>query len=152
LRIPHLKHRGSLAAILIGVLTLACGPIVMIPGGELSGEETAPPSDWSFTNEVETLQLETRPEDPYSVNVWGVAAGDRMFVAGAEAESGWVKNVLQDPRVRLRVGERLYPLQAIRTDAPEDLEAFLAAAQKKYDFEPEPEQRDQAVLFRLEPR
>lgn len=145
------RNRG-LAALLIGFLTLACEPIVMIPGGRLSGEVAPLPENWSFTDAVETLQLETRAEDPYSVNVWGTAVGAHMYVAGAKADSGWVKNVLQDPLVRLRVGETLYELQAVRTEAPEELEAFLAAAKRKYDFEPEPGQADEATLFRLEPR
>ena len=142
----------TLTTLLIGFFALACEPIVMIPGGRLSGTVTPAPEDWSFTDEVETLQLETRPEDPYSVNVWGTAVGAHMYVAGAEVESGWVKNVLENPLVRLRVGEALYELQAIRTEAPEELEAFLVAAKNKYDFEPEPEQREQATLFRLETR
>ena len=56
------------ASMLVGAVVVACGPIVMIPGGELSGTPAPVPESWDFTNEVDTIQLETRPEDPYSVN------------------------------------------------------------------------------------
>lgn len=134
-------------------LALACGPLVMIPGGRLSGEEQPPPADWSFTDGVEVVQLETRPGDPYSVNVWGVAANGAFYVAsGRGAEAGWAGHIAEDPRVRLQVGEAVYPLVAVRTDDEAELEAFLAAAKAKYDFEPEEGQQEEAVLFRLQPR
>ena len=50
------------------------------------------------------------------------------------------------------IGENLYDLPAVGTDDPAELDAFLAAAKRKYDFEPEPEQRAKAALFRLEAR
>ena len=96
------------------LFALGCGPLVMVPGGELSGTVKPAPSDWSFTDSVETVQLETRPEDPYSVNVWGVAAGDAFYVASGRGESAaWAKHIAADPRVRLRVGEDLYELSAV---------------------------------------
>ena len=52
-------------------LALACGPIGPIPGGALRGDPVAEPvQDWSFLDAEHTVQLETRPGDPYSVNVW----------------------------------------------------------------------------------
>lgn len=143
----------ALAALATALWALACGPLVMIPGGALSGEEQPPPADWSFTDDVEVVQLETRPADPYSVNVWGVAAEGAFYVAsGRGADAGWAGHIAEDPHVRLKVGDAIYPLRAVRTDDEAELDAFLAAAKAKYDFEPEPEQREEAVLFRLDPR
>jgi hypothetical protein len=146
--------RSSVLSILAAtLLAQGCGPLVMFPGGELSGEVKPVPSDWSFTDDVETFQLETRPDDPYSVNVWAVAANDTLYVAsGRGEEGGWAKHIAADPRVRLRAGDDLYELAAVMTRDDAELDAFLAAAQKKYDFDPEPEQREEAVLFRLETR
>ena len=136
-----------------GVFASGCRPLVMIPGGELSGTVKPAPSDWSFTDDVETFQLETRPDDPYSVNVWGIGVGDAFYVAsGRGASAAWAKHIAEDPRVRLRVGDDIYELAAVRTGDAAELEAFLAVARQKYDFEPEPEQREEAVLFRLDPR
>jgi hypothetical protein len=136
------------------LLAVGCGPLVMVPGGELSGAVKSAPSDWSFTDSVETVQLETRPDDPYSVNVWGVAAGDAFYVASGRGESAaWAKHIAADPRVRLRVGDDLYELVAVRTADEAEMNAFIEAARKKYDgFEPDEQQRKEAILFRLEPR
>jgi len=135
------------------LFALGCDPVVMLPGGELSGTLKTPPSDWSFADSVETVQIETHPDDPYSVNVWGVAARGAFYVASGRGESAtWAKHIAADPRVRLRVGGDLYELRAVRTDDPAEREAFLEAAHRKYQFEPEEEQRADAILFRLEAR
>jgi hypothetical protein len=136
------------------VFALGCDPLVMVPGGELSGTVKPVPGDWSFTDSVETVQLETRPEDPYSVNVWGVAAGDAFYIASGRGESAaWAKHIAADPRVRVRVGEDLYELDAVRVSDEAEMVAFIEAAKKKYeDFEPDERQRSEAILFRMEPR
>jgi hypothetical protein len=112
----------------------------------------ATPSDWSFSDTVEIVQLETRPGDPYSVNVWGVGVGSTFYIAAGDAQSRWARNIDTDPLVRLKIGEGLYELRAARTDDPAEMDAFLTGAKKKYDVEPNEEQRANASLFRLEPR
>jgi hypothetical protein len=137
------------------VLSIGCGgPLVMIPGGKLSGTVQPVPSDWAFSDEFEDVQLETRPSNPYSVNIWGVADGGRFYVAsGRGLESTWAKHIEADPDVRLRIGEDLYELRAVRTDDPQDRVRFLAAVKKKYDgFEPDEEQAEVSVLYSLESR
>jgi hypothetical protein len=137
------------------VLSIGCGgPLAMIPGGKLSGTVESVPSDWTFSDEFENVQLETRPSDPYSVNIWGVAVGARFYIAsGRGLESTWAKHIETDPNVRLRIGDSLYDLRAVRTDDPQDRVRFLAAVNKKYDeFEPDEEQADTAVLYYLESR
>jgi hypothetical protein len=135
---------------LIGAL--ACGPIIVIPGGALGGDVEPVPSDWSFTDEIKTVQLETSPEDPYSVNVWGVGVGRDFYIAAGSSTNAWAENIAQDDRVRLRIAGKIYEMRALRDDTPEARESFLAAAKTKYDFEPDEEQAWDAILFRLEPR
>jgi hypothetical protein len=137
----------TLALVLLGLL--ACDPLVMIPGGQLSGESKPVPADWSFSDEVETVQLETRPADPYSVNIWGVAVGPDFYVASGKADNAWARHIAEDDRVRLRIDGTVYDLRAVREDAPEARERFLAAAKAKYDFEPDPDQASDAILFSL---
>lgn len=139
----------TLSLVLAVSFLLACDPLVMIPGGSLSGEVKPAPASWSFTDAVETVQLETRPEDPYSVNIWGVAVGDDFYVASGKADNTWARAIAEDDRVRLRVEGAVYELRAVRDDSPEGRDLFLAAAQAKYDFEPDPGQASDAVLFRL---
>lgn len=137
----------TLVLVLLGLL--ACDPLVMIPGGQLSGETKPAPADWSFSDEVKTVQLETRPPDPYSVNIWGVAVGPDFYVASGKADNAWARHIAEDDRVRLRIDEAVYELRAVREDSPEARERFLAAAKAKYDFEPDPEQASDAILFSL---
>lgn len=136
--------------LLIGLV--ACDPLVMIPGGELSGDTQPVPENWSFTDEVETVQLETRPDDPYSVNIWGVGVEGDFFIASGKSDNAWARHIATDDRVRLRVGETIYEMRAERDDSTEGKERFLTAAKAKYDFEPEPDQASEAILFRLVPR
>ena len=141
--------RLSLLFVTLGALA-GCGPIVLIPGGELSGQVVAAPGDWKFTDAVGTVQLETRPDDPYSVNIWVTAVGDELFFA--TSETAWAAYIEHDPRVRLRVDGKIYLLRATRSDSAADREALLAAMKRKYDFEPDPDETTEATVYRLEPR
>ena len=147
-----MKTRALVASILAVGFLQGCGPLVMIPGGALSGSVKPTPSDWSFSDSIETVQLETRPDDPYSVNVWGIGIGEYFYVAAGDAESGWALNLIEDPRVRLKLADDLYELSATQTNDSAELDAFLAGLKRKYDFEPKPGQRHQATLFRLQAR
>lgn len=138
------------ALFLFLLLSLGCEPIVMIPGGELSGEVVPIPADWKFTDAIDTVQLETRPDDPYSVNIWAVAVGDGLYFATSDTE--WSGYIASDPRVRLRADGKIYEMRAAPTDDPEERAAALAALMKKYDFEPDPEQTSSSTLYRLETR
>jgi len=40
---------------------------MMISGKHLSGDEFVYPEDWLFTNEFQTIKVETNPENPHSV-------------------------------------------------------------------------------------
>ncbi len=142
----------AILSVVAGLALLACQPIAMLPGGGLRGTVEPVPSDWSFSDAIKKVQLESRPSDPYSVNVWGVGVGERFYVAAGDSENNWVRHIAADPRVRLKLGSAIYELRATRTDDPAELDAFLEEVKQKYDFEPEPEQREKAVLFRLEPR
>lgn len=142
-------------------LALACGPIGPIPGGALRGDPVAETvQDWSFLDAEHTVQLETRPDDPYSVNVWIGQQQGRPYVptsliAGVDepSERQWVKNALADPRVRLLVQGRLYDLKAVRVDDAAERESVRAALLAKYEVEAsEDGHEDQAWIFRLEPR
>ena len=56
---------------------------------------------------------------------------------------------MSDDRVRLRVEQAVYEMRAVREDSAAGRDRFLAAAKAKYDFEPEPEDASEAILFRL---
>lgn len=103
---------------------LACGgPFLIIPGGELSGEVvTEPVSDWSFATD-RFVDLETRPDDPYSVELNYVVRDGRLYVDPAEGRK-WLDHIRTDPRVRVRFGNKIYPLKAVLVGRPGELEGF----------------------------
>ncbi len=144
----------TLTLLSLCLLALGCGPIGPLPGGSLSGDvATAPPADWSFADEEVTVQLETRPSAPYSVNVWGVGIGDRFYLAsGRGGEASWVEHIAGDPNVRLRVGDTIYELRAVRVEDETQGQSFVEALKRKYDWEPSTQERERAWLFRLDPR
>lgn len=142
-----------IVSLLLLVAFVGCGPIVMIPGGKLSGEVTPAPDNWAFTDSIDTVQLETRPSDPYSVNVWAIAVDDDIFViAGSGLETTWASYLTKDDRVRLRVADSIYELRATPDNGEATREAVLLAVQKKYDFDAEGEDTGQAIVFRLDER
>ena len=147
------RLRRLLPGLVCLVPLLACGPIGPLPGGGLSGTVVPPPPNWAFTDAVENFQLETRPDDPYSVNVWGVAYDGGFYVAaGGGAESTWVLHLDADPRLRLRVDNRLYELVAARVSDVSVRDQVTQALVHKYDFQPDPDDVKKSLLFRLAPR
>ncbi len=135
-------------------LVLACGPMGPFPGGRLSGNVAAEvPDDWSFADAQDTVQLETRPSAPYSVNLWGCGIGDSFYLAsGGGGDARWVEYIVEDPNVRLRVGDTIYELRAVRVEDDAESVRFVEALSRKYDWEPSGREREDAWLFRLIPR
>jgi hypothetical protein len=145
-----------LAQLWLGALLVAaCGdPIGPIAGGELDGEVVeAHPADWTFTDEIETIEVETRPDDPYSVTTWCIAHRDGIYV-GAEGgkRSRWVRYILEDPRVRLRIAGKLYERRAVQVTDETEFDAVRERVLAKYDWEPDPDAEADAMLFRFDPR
>lgn len=137
------------------------GPLGPFPGPELAGpvvEEAV--EDWSPVDAVKVVQVETRPEDPYSVSTWLTRVDDGIYVFAGDDESPWVRNIGEDPRVRIRIEGRIHERRAVRVADLETKRAFLTAMKSKYEgdfgFDPEFWQRawdtGEFVLFRMQPR
>ena len=130
-----MRAEAWITAVLIA-LALGCGgPFIVFPGGKLKGEVvTEPISDWSFVDSW-FLDLETRPADPYSVELNYVVRDGRLYIDPAEGRR-WFEHIREDPRVRVRFGSKIYPLKAVLVGRPGELEGF-------------PEDR---FVYRLDPR
>ena len=146
------------AALGLLLVSVACGPLGPISGGRLRGPVEPPPPDWSAAAEADTVQLETRPGDPYSVNVWCGVLDGRLYVPTSlilgpddPTEREWVRNVTRDPRVRLRVDGTVYELVAVRVEDPAEVLAARTLLLAKYETEPD-DHSGKAWIFRLEPR
>jgi hypothetical protein len=112
------------AALAVALATSACGgPMLGIPGGELSGEVvTEPVDDWSFVDDL-FVELETRPEDPYSVELNYIVIDGRLYIDPAEGRT-WLEYIRADPDVRVRFDGRVYPMKAVLVGRPGELEGF----------------------------
>jgi len=137
------------------------------PGTRLAGEPAAIPQDWSTTESVDEVHLETHPwyGIPFSVTTVIARSGDALYVPSLYDEAAefpgtkfWNRVVLADPMIRLRVGEKLYELRIdnVTTEA-EFLEGVRALAQK-YGFwqqqlaELAPAGERKFTILRLRPR
>jgi len=97
----------------------------MFPGGELDGEVVDEPvTDWSFVTD-RFVELETRPDDPYSVELNYFVRDGRLYLDPAEGRT-WLEHIRADPRVRVRFDGRVYPLTAVLVGRPGELEGFDA--------------------------
>lgn len=142
------RWRIGLAA--FAVLALACSdPFVLLPGGALDGSPSPVPTSWSFTDEVDTIQLETNPADPYSVNIWVVAMDGALYVHSGTNRATWIENMESDPKVRLQVDDSIYALSATRVTDQGEFDRFSALYEEKYGNPPRNPSVTEAHLFRL---
>lgn len=105
-------------------IVAACGgPAGIIPGGALSGDE-ATAGAWSeLVSGSGTLDLETRPEDPYSVRINYFFRNGAIYIDPAEGRA-WYQHLQDDPRVRVRIDGLIYRARAVPVSDPEELEGF----------------------------
>lgn len=142
-------------ALTIGlVLLFRTEPLAIIPGGQLSGEEvTDPVTDWSFTEQYLTVTLEVRASDPYSVNTSSLLHEGVLYVpSGRGGDSRWAQFLLQDPSMRLRVGNKLYQVRATREENPLLLRELYEAWEQRYPGQEgrTEEERAQTWFFRID--
>ena len=134
----------------------ACGPIGRFPGGPLRGEVvTDPVTDWSFTEEYQTIEVETRPSFPHSITtVCFTHAGQLYIPSRNPREKRWPRYVLDDPRIRLRIGGQIYERRAVRVSDTLELEELFGALGRKYKRlqQAHLSKRPELWFFRVEPR
>ncbi len=140
----------ALAIILVTVALFGCDPMGPLPGGALAGEITTPPDDWTMMAKVETVQLETGPEDPYSVNLWIVSLGSRLYVAAGGGDTRWSRRISSNPKVRLRIDNNIFELHASSVDNDEELKGVRLAYIDKYPMNAESEEFNDSTVFRLD--
>ena len=128
------------------------GPAGLLPGGRLSGEVAEQPGDWSFAGDAGTIQLETNPGEPYSVNLAYTVLDGRIYINAGGTETRWAAHIAEDPRVRLRLDERLYDLRARRVVDTAELERFAEAWTSQSFFRRDPRRYEEVWLYELLPR
>ena len=116
--------RATLLTALLLTTSLACGgPFLVFPGGALSGDVVREPvQDWSFLDDS-FIDLETRLDDPYSVELNYFVREGKLYVDPAEGRR-WLEHIRADSRVRARFSGKIYPLTAVLAGRPGELEGF----------------------------
>jgi hypothetical protein len=153
--------------LLVALLATACDPKDRRPGTWVSGTEVSEPvTDWSFTDTVGEIFVETRTwyGIPHSVTTVCARDGERLYVPSVYFEGGdfpdkrfWNRNVVRDPRVRLSIGGKIYERSAVLVTDPGEIQTALAAFARKSPFWQElaakPEAERPTVYFlRMDPR
>ena len=148
---PHMNARAlGIAGLTMWLLLAGCrGPFVLLPGGEPEGETAATPESWAFTDEVSTIQVETRPADPYSINIWAVGLDEYLYLHAGENRTTWIEHIEFDPLVRVRIDGTIYELRAARLDGADEFARFADAYEIKYGMRPRNENVAEVYLYRL---
>lgn len=109
-----------------------------IPGLWLSGQVvTAPVTDWSFTDQVATIKLQTQSRFllPHSVTIGCLAYDGQLYVSSvlpACTPRSWNDNLLRDPRARIKIGNKVYDRTLVLVTDPAEIAAVLQVRAKKY--------------------
>ena len=139
-----LKIAGVLVVLLVGAVALArivgFDPGVTRPGMWLRGNvERTPVTDWSFGEDIRGLTaVQTRqwflPALAHSVTTTRFHHKGRLYLAsgypaGISLPEGrhWNLNVVADPHVRIRIGDKLYDRTLVYLSDPIEREEVLRA-------------------------
>jgi hypothetical protein len=126
-----MKLQPSALLILVSVWLTACGggPVELIPGafalpgGKLSGKEGVAASWGSAAAGHRVMDLETRPEAPYSVRVGFVLRDGDLYIDPAKGRR-WYPHLETNPSVRVRLGDTVYRARAVQVTDPAELAGF----------------------------
>lgn len=140
----------------------------------LTGDtDETPITDWSFTDSIPTIQIETRTWYllPHVVRTYIARNGERLFLFSEyfapkpgqrdhrdEFPSArfWNRMVVRDPHIRVKIGNRLFQMRAYPLKVPDQVavarEAFLTKYPDVRQREELPkDRRAKLYFFRLEP-
>lgn len=149
-----IRSPGNRVTLNILLLFLAgCAePFIVMAGGALTGTVMDPPPDWSEFNTIDIVQLETSPSEPYSVNIWMATIGSDIYVATGDDDTAWTVNIAEDRDVRLRIGTRIYELEARQIFDDRERRAVVAEYIPKYGLDADDNWVMDGQVFRLDRR
>ena len=110
-------------------LTACGGPVEIIPGvfalpgSELSGEQGGAASWEEVTTGHQSMDLETRPEDPYSVRIGFVLRDGNLYIDPAKGRR-WYRHLQTNPSIRVRFSDTVYSARAVEVTDPAERTGF----------------------------
>ena len=128
------------------------GPLPFMSGGALSGDERPAPEEWALDEDFAIVQFETRPEDPYSVNIAYTQIDSRVYINAGATETKWVVHMESNPLVRLRTEDLIYLARAERVVDPAEISEFCDAWVSHSMFHRNPDDLEEVWVYRLVPR
>jgi len=160
------KIVGSTVIVLVAVLLLMsvtgfepkdCPPTdrslsCKVPGLWLKGEPvTTPVSDWSFTDQIQQIKIQTQTPFllPHSVIIWCAVYNGNLYVTSYRGRQ-WVENIIRDPHVRLKIADKVFDRTLSMVDDPVEKTAVLQAKGRKYPQWKVPSV-SAATVFRVNP-
>jgi deazaflavin-dependent oxidoreductase (nitroreductase family) len=69
---------------------------------------------------------------PYEVKIWFVVDADRVFIGTANVQRQWVRNLQNNPRIKLSIGGEKFEGEARFLVDPAERNRALAAMGRKY--------------------
>jgi hypothetical protein len=127
-----------LALLLVVFRITGLNPHDRIPGLWLTGDlVTTPVTDLSFIDEVPNIKLQTQSQFllPHSVTINCLAYKGQFYVTSTHpvgAPRSWDENVMRDPHVRIKVGDKLYDRTLVLVTDPAERDAVIQVREKKY--------------------
>jgi hypothetical protein len=129
-----------LAVLLVVLRITGLNPHDRIPGLWLTGElVTTPVADWSFLDNVPNIKIQTRSRFllPHSVTINCIAYKGQFYVTSTHpvgAPRSWNENVMRDPHVRIKIGDKLYDRTLVAVTDPAEKDAVVQVREKKYQL------------------
>ena len=123
-----------------------------MPGLWLKGEPvTTPVTDWSFTDNIPQIKIQTQTPFllPHSVTIWCAVYNGNLYVTSYRGRE-WVENIIRDPHVRLKIADRVFDRTLTLVNDPAEKAGVLQAKGKKYPQWKVPSV-SAATVFRVNP-
>jgi hypothetical protein len=123
-----------------------------MPGLWLKGATvTTPVTDWSFTDKIQQIKIQTQTPVliPHSVTIWCAVYNGNLYVSSYRGRL-WVEDSIRHPQVRLKIADQLYDRDLSVVTDPAEKAAVLQTKQKKYPQWKAPAV-ETATVFRVVP-
>jgi hypothetical protein len=142
-----LRVAGALLAILVvGIAALlvgarfADGPLAIVAGGPFRSGElvSGPEPDWSFVRGVREVEFQLL-DPPRSRTTWILDHEGKAYIPCGYMTTWWGRiwkqwphEAEKDPRILLRIGDRLYERKLVRIEEGPEVAPLLAELGRKY--------------------